>query len=149
MIIEKLPKWILTNPSPSFYETEGGTVLEQTAIMYKKVNEVIEAYNGMLDDINTTNEDFIKEQSARQEEFELKINQMIHDFTTLVDLQIKTQQAEVENAIEYMTSNLDEAITEVLPQVIEGKTLDIDFVYNEETEQLDIKGILVTDGGAN
>lgn len=149
MIIEKLPKWILTNPSPSFYETEGGTVLEQTAIMYKKVNEVIEAYNGMLDDINTTNEDFIKEQSARQEEFELKINQMIHDFTTLIDLQIKTQEAEIENAIEYMTSNLDEAITEVLPQVIEGKSLDIDFVYNEETEQLDIKGILVTDGGAN
>lgn len=149
MIIEKLPKWILTNPSPSFYETEGGTVLEQTAIMYKKVNEVIEAYNGMLDDINTTNEDFIKEQSARQEEFELKINQMIHDFTTLVNLQIKTQEAEIENAIEYMTSNLDEAITEVLPQVIEGKSLDIDFVYNEETEQLDIKGILVTDGGAN
>jgi glucan biosynthesis protein len=149
MIIEKLPKWILTNPSPSFYETEGGTVLEQTAIMYKKVNEVIEAYNGMLDDINTTNEDFIKEQSARQEEFELKVNQMIHDFTTLVELQLANQQKEVENGINYMKDHLDEAITEIIPDVIEGKSIDIDFVYNEETEQLDIKGILVTDGGAN
>jgi hypothetical protein len=149
MIIEKLPKWILTNPSPSFYETEGGTVLEQTAIMYKKVNEVIEAYNGMLDDINTTNEDFIRESTIKQEEFELKINQMIHDFTTLVELQIKTQQTEIENAIEYMKDNLDDSINELLPQIVEGKSLDIDFEYNTETESLDIKGIIVNDGGAN
>lgn len=148
MIIEKLPKWILTNPSPSFYETEGGTVLEQTAIMYKKVNEVIEAYNGMLDDINTTNEDFIRESTIKQEEFELKINQMIHDFTTLVELQIKTQQTEIENAIEYMKDNLDGSINELLPQIVEGKSLDIDFEYNTETESLDIKGIIVNDGGA-
>lgn len=148
MIIEKLPKWILTNPSPSFYETEGGTVLEQTAIMYKKVNEVIEAYNGMLDDINTTNEDFIKEQIVRQEEFELKINQMVHDFTTLVELQIKTQQAEVENAAEYMKDNLANSVSEEMDQLFESEKLTIDFTYDETTESLNISGITVN-GGVN
>lgn len=146
MIIEKLPKWILTNPSPSFYETEGGTVLEQTAIMYKKVNEVIEAYNGMLDDINTTNEDFIKEQSARQEEFELKINQMIHDFTTLVELQIANQQTEVENAIEYMKDNLNETTSEVLMDLVESEQITLKLVYDETTEELNIVGAIL--GGA-
>jgi hypothetical protein len=148
MIIEKLPKWILTNPSPSFYETEGGTVLEQTAIMYKKVNEVIEAYNGMLDDINTTNEDFIKEQTARQEEFELKINQMIHDFTTLVELQIANQQKEVENAAEYMKDNLANSVSEEMTDLFESEKLTIDFTYDETSESLNISGITVN-GGAN
>lgn len=146
MIIEKLPRWILTNPSPSFYETEGGTVLEQTAIMYKKVNEVIEAYNGMLDDINTTNEDFIKEQTARQEEFELKINQMIHDFTTLVELQIANQEKEVENAIEYMKDNLNETTSEVLMELVESEQITLKLVYDETTEELNIAGAIL--GGA-
>jgi hypothetical protein len=146
MIIEKLPKWILTNPSPSFYETEGGTVLEQTAIMYKKVNEVIEAYNGMLDDINTTNEDFIKEQSARQEEFELKVNQMIHDFTTLVELQIANQQKEVENAVDYMKDNLNGSASEVLMELVESEQITLKLVYDETTEELNIVGAIL--GGA-
>lgn len=47
LFIEFLPPWVETNLQPAFYDRESGTILQQTARMYAKINELIKAVNGM------------------------------------------------------------------------------------------------------
>ena len=47
LFIEFLPPWVETNLQPAFYDCESGTVLQQTARMYAKINELVKAVNGM------------------------------------------------------------------------------------------------------
>lgn len=47
LFIEFLPPWVETNLQPAFYDRESGTVLQQTARMYAKINELVKAVNGM------------------------------------------------------------------------------------------------------
>ena len=47
IFIEFLPPWVETNLQPAFYDAESGTVLQQTARMYAKVNELIKSVNNM------------------------------------------------------------------------------------------------------
>lgn len=145
MIIKKLPHWVLSNPNPSFFETEGGTVLEQTAIMYKKVQELIDGYNEFVDEINKEIDEFISNTLADQEEFEVKINQMIYDFTTLVDLEIKNQNALVKDAVDYLKNNLNATVNQEIFNMFESQELRLDFSYNTETESLDISGMVVAE----
>jgi polyhydroxyalkanoate synthesis regulator phasin len=147
MIIKKLPHWVLSSKSPSFYETEGGTAIEQTAIMYKKVQELIDSYNSFVDEINKEIDDFISNTLTNQEEFELKINQMIHDFTELVTLELKSQDVAIKEAIDYMKTHLDGTIKDMLLNLFESEQLKLEYVYNDETEELDILGVVVRERG--
>ena len=45
LYIEFLPPWVETNLQPAFYDVESGTVLQQTARMYGKINEIIKIIN--------------------------------------------------------------------------------------------------------
>ena len=144
-IIKKLPYWVLTNPSPAFYETESGTSVEQTAIIYKKMEELIEHYNSFIDDINHEIEEFTSEVLSDQEEFETKINQMIYDFTSLVELKLNNQDTDIKNAIDYMKTHLDSTINEMLLELFESEQVKLNFEYNTETESLDITGVVVTE----
>lgn len=47
LFIEFLPPWVETGLQPAFYDRESGTVIQQTARMYAKVNELVKAVNGM------------------------------------------------------------------------------------------------------
>jgi hypothetical protein len=147
MIIKKLPHWVLSSKSPSFYETEGGTAIEQTAIMYKKVQELIAEYNSFVDEINTKVEEFIADTLADQETFEISINQMIHDFTTLVETELKAQDSNIEEAIQYMKDHIDSSVSNILLELFRSKQITLAFNYNTETESLDIEGVVV--GGSN
>lgn len=146
MIIKKLPHWVLSNPSPSFYETEGGTVIEQTAIMYNKMNELIESYNKMADELNVKIEEYVTNREEDQEAFEIAINQIIHDFTTLVETELKDQDAQIKNAVDYLVNNLEQSMSEVLMQLVESGRITIKLQYNENSESLEIVG--ATLGGA-
>lgn len=146
-IIPKLPHWVISNPSPSFYETEGGTVLEQTGIMYKKVQELIEEYNAFVDEINTKVEEFIADTLADQETFEISINQMIHDFTTLVETKIKDQDAIIKDAVDYMKTNIENTTRNLMLELIADNRLTVDLIYNPDTESLDINGVVLIERG--
>lgn len=149
MIIKKLPHWVISNPNPSFYETEGGTVLEQTGVMYKKVQELIDGFNKLVDEINAEIDEFISNTLADQEEFEIKINQMIHDFTTLVDLEIKNHDTLIKDAVAYLKDNLAATVNNEIYRMFETQELRLDFSYNTETESLDVIGMVVTERGDN
>lgn len=48
--IEPLPKWILTNLQPAFYDTEAVTVLELLSKIYGKIDELVKVVN-LQDDV--------------------------------------------------------------------------------------------------
>ena len=79
IFIELLPPWVETGIQPAFYDKESGTVLQQTARMYAKVNELIATYNQFAEHIDTTVDDYI-------ERFNELYN-YVHDYFDNLDVQ--------------------------------------------------------------
>lgn len=59
IFIEFLPPWVETNLQPAFYDKESGTVLQQTARMYDRVNMLIRMFNKLSKNTKETVEDYI------------------------------------------------------------------------------------------
>ena len=90
IFIELLPPWVETGIQPAFYDKESGTVLQQTARMYAKVNQLTEAYNTFTtnllnrqdefeDDINETVDDYIEQFNT--------LHDYVHDYFDNLDVQ--------------------------------------------------------------
>lgn len=78
IFIEFLPPWVETNLQPAFYDAESGTVLQQTARMYAKINELIKSVNNM-DKVIKEYVDYIDNYFANldvQEEINTKLDEM-------------------------------------------------------------------------
>lgn len=90
LFIDFLPPWIETGIQPAFYDKESGTVLQQTARMYAKVNELVESVNHQNETIDDYIEkfndlhDYVYEYFDNldvQEEINNKIDKMVQDGT--------------------------------------------------------------------
>jgi hypothetical protein len=66
IFVEFLPPCIETGLQPAFYDKESGTVLQQTARMYAKVNEVVATVNHQNEVINDFIDQFIKKWVCHQ-----------------------------------------------------------------------------------
>lgn len=51
-MIKPLPHWVLTNNQPAFYDTESVTAIEMVAKIYGKMEELVNAYNDFVDEVN-------------------------------------------------------------------------------------------------
>lgn len=89
-----LPPWAETGLQPAFYDLESGTVLQQTARMYDKVNQLIRLFNELSEETKTTVEEYIAkfvelkdfvddyfDNLDVQEEINHKLDQMAEDGT--------------------------------------------------------------------
>lgn len=54
-----LPPWVETGLQPAFYDMESGTVLQQTARMYAKVQQLTRLFNELSEETKETVEDYI------------------------------------------------------------------------------------------
>ena len=54
-----LPPWVETGLQPAFYDMESGTVLQQTARMYAKVQQLTRLFNELSEETRTTVEEYI------------------------------------------------------------------------------------------
>lgn len=54
-----LPPWAETGLQPAFYDVESGTVLQQTARMYDKVNQLTRLFNELSEETKETVEEYI------------------------------------------------------------------------------------------
>lgn len=92
--INFLPPWVETNIQPAFYDKESGTVLQQTARMYAKVNQLVRHFNCLSKETKETVEDYIArfvalkdfvdtyfENLDVQEEINNKLDDMVEDGT--------------------------------------------------------------------
>ena len=57
--INFLPPWVETNIQPAFYDKESGSVLQQTARMYAKVNQLVRHFNCLAKETKETVDEFI------------------------------------------------------------------------------------------
>lgn len=59
IFVELLPPWVETGLQPAFYDKESGTVLQQVARMYAKVNYLVEMFNTFEKDATETINEYI------------------------------------------------------------------------------------------
>lgn len=151
-MIGLLPPWILTNPQPAFLDSESGSVLEQTAKMYAKVNELIESYNLFTSGIDKKMADFLKADEKAKEEHMTAIRQEFQDFIDIVALKlqefsnlketyskaIENQNKAIDNAVSYMQTNLKNTVTSEIADLIKTKKLNVGFTYEENEEELSL-----------
>lgn len=105
IFIELLPPWIETGLQPAFYDKESGTVLQQTARMYAKVNELVASYNQFTEDITdqqTNFEDSVNETVNEYIEKFTQLHDYVHDYFDNLDV-----QEEINNKLDAMAENGD------------------------------------------
>ena len=142
IFIDFLPPWIETGVQPAFYDKESGTVLQQTARMYAKVNELVESVNHQ----NETIDDYIEQFNELhdyvddyfnnldvQEEINTKLNTMVADGTMdeIVDRILGPYEEEITTRVDDIdakaNTNAQDIATQTgridaLAQLTEGST---------------------------
>ena len=103
MFVPFLPPWAETGLQPAFYDVESGTVLQQTARMYDKVNQLTRLFNELSEETQTTVNHYI-------EEFTTLYN-YVHDYFDNLDV-----QEEINNKLDAMADDgtLEALIAEYL-----------------------------------
>ena len=114
IFIELLPPWIETGLQPAFYDKESGSVLQQTARMYAKLNELVGSVNNQnstitdyIDQFNQLHDyvdDYFEDVNV-QNEINNKLDSMAEDgqlaevfsdyFASYVDPQIEAQNRRI------------------------------------------------------
>lgn len=158
--IQYLPHWVLTDLQPAFYDTESGTVLQQTAKIYGKIQELINTYNdfvtqvnryisefeeGIIKDFNCFQNCMIKTMNDYIETIDTKINLQdtnienkfeIQD--TLIANKFNEQDSKIDDAINYMKNNIVETTTNIINQAIENGDITVSMEYDPTEESLNI-----------
>ena len=115
--MQTLPKWIIANPFPALHDFESLTVLEQTARIYGAMNQMIDEWNKMVEQISA----FEKSETESREEYEMKLTKVIREF-------ICNWEQKSSDLVLFAETLINEAIRD-------GK-LKIAEVYDPETESL-------------
>ena len=100
IFIEFLPPWVETGLQPAFYDKESGTVLQQTARMYAKMNELI----GNVNKFEKDTKDVVDEYIAKF----VELHDYVYDYFDNLDV-----QEEINNKLDAMVEagTLQEIIT--------------------------------------
>ena len=122
--ITQLPHWCITDLQPAFYDTDSLTVVEQTGKVYAKVRELVDIYNNFVDAVNKEIEEFENGTNHSIEVFQTGIRQEFQDFIDIVNLQIKDQDVVIQNAVDYMKTNLVQTITNLISEMRESGEFD-------------------------
>lgn len=129
----QLPRWVLTNEMPAFYESESVTAIEMVAKLYGATQTLIDEYNGFVERTEKTINDFMADATADREVFEIAMRQEFQDFIDVVEMRINAAE-------QYMKDNLSESIT----QLIDENEIVLSLDYDEATENLNL---VITTGG--
>ena len=92
IFVEFLPPWVETGLQPAFYDKESGTVLQQTARMYARVNMLIRMFNKLSKNTKETVEDYINRFN--------ELYNYVHDYFDNLDV-----QEEINNKLDQMVED--------------------------------------------
>lgn len=94
-----LPPWVETGLQPAFYDMESGTVLQQTARMYAKVQQVTRLFNELSEETKTTVEEYIAKFDALEGKF-VELKDFVEDYFDNLDV-----QEEINNKLDAMAED--------------------------------------------
>ena len=80
IFVEFLPPWVETGLQPAFYDKESGTVLQQTARMYARVNMLIRMFNKLSKNTKEEVERFEGVVNDEIEQFEHDVNETVDEY---------------------------------------------------------------------
>lgn len=103
IFVEFLPPWVETGLQPAFYDKESGTVLQQTARMYARVNMLIRMFNKLSKNTKTTVEDYINQFN--------ELHDYVHDYFDNLDV-----QEEINNKLDQMAE--DGVLADIIAQYL-------------------------------
>ena len=157
--VRPLPNWVLTNIQSAFYDSESGTILQQMARVYSKIEELINTYNEFVREINRYIDEFedgiIKDFECFKNCIIKTMNDYIETIDTkinLQDLKIKnkfdSQDEVIQNAVDYMKDNLVSTLTTLFNQALQNGDIQVNLVtnYTEETESLVLSLVAESEG---
>ena len=109
-----LPPWAETGLQPAFYDVESGTVLQQTARMYDKVNQLTRLFNEFSETVTNEVNSFEQNINDIVDDYIERFNTLynyVHDYFDNLDV-----QAEIDHKLDEMTEDgtLQEIITTYL-----------------------------------
>lgn len=129
---EKLPKWVVANKYPAFYDLESMTAIEQTARLYGAVQDLIESFNTFVSLVDSDLTNFNEEYQHNNEVHEVSIRQLIQDFFDSVETALQLQNSKISNIENTFGKNIENAIN----KAIRNGSLNIALTLDENTEQL-------------
>lgn len=117
IFIDFLPPWVETGLQPAFYDKESGTVLQQTARMYAKVNQLTEAFNTFSESTTTFVNDFVEDTNTEIARFEKDVSDTVDEYIEKFN--------ELHDYVEDYFENLDvqQEINNKLDDMVEQGTL--------------------------
>ena len=83
----------------------------------------VKVYNAMRD-LQIEYEKYMHGEIKFQEDFKHRIVKIMNDYIKSIDMKMDNQNLEVANAVEYMTTNLNQSITELLTEMKNNGELD-------------------------
>lgn len=98
-----LPPWVETGLQPAFYDMESGTVLQQTARMYAKVQQLTRLFNELSEETKTEVENFehsVNETVAEYIEKFTELKDFVDDYFDNLDV-----QEEINNKLDQMSED--------------------------------------------
>ena len=134
-MIELMPKWVLENSTPSFYDKDSVTVIQATAKLYAKMNELITDYTKFAGDLKALNDAFISTTTNDQEVFKTSIRQEFQDFIDAVDLKLEGY----EHTLDDFRESVEEVVLQVWNEAFASGKVTIEPVYNEASESLEFR----------
>ena len=94
-----LPPWVETGLQPAFYDMESGTVLQQTARMYAKVQQLTRLFNELSEETQTTVEEYIAKFDVLSGKF-IELKDFVEDYFDNLDV-----QEEINNKLDEMAED--------------------------------------------
>lgn len=134
----RLPKWVLTNPRPSIYDSESATAIEMTAKLYQAMTDVIDDYNKFVENVEKNISQFEQETNKDIQEFTVSLRQEFQDFIDVVEMKLQEQDKEIKEAYDYLVANLKKTTQEVVAKELQSGTLQVGVSYIDETESLNM-----------
>lgn len=154
--ISLLPIWELTNKKPAFYDTESATVIEETALVYGKMQDLIKDYNLFANEVNKKITSFTTETEENQECFKTSITKLIENYIKSIDMKIdelsaylKTNLVQTINDL-YASGEIDQELLDVFNRLdTRVKTIEnTEYVLSYETGTENLILEKIVNGGA-
>lgn len=101
LFVPFLPPWVETGLQPAFYDMESGTVLQQTARMYDKVNQLTRKFNELSEETSKTVNEYVELVLEYIEKFN-ELHDYVEDYFDNLDV-----QEEINNKLDAMLANGD------------------------------------------
>lgn len=131
---EKLPKWVVANKYPAFYDLESMTSIEQTARLYGAVQELIESFNTFVSLVDSELTNFSEEYKHTNEVHEVSIRQLIQDFFDSVETALQLQNSKIASVENSFVVNIGKAVA----NEIQKGNINVALLYNENGENIEI-----------